>query len=113
MSLHARLIGTQDPKIAETSFIAALQDWAEGGGQVNRQAIIDEWALDADAVSDLDAIRDEYVSITSGNPDIQRSRRGRYLQVFESITTLGAEGRFGYDDETVWKARLGVVASET
>jgi hypothetical protein len=107
--LHLRIVaGSPDiDKIPVSSLFAALRDWADDASVgANRGLIINEWSLDASAVADLDALRDQYVAIVSANNDIQQARRDNWVTVVNEVSVLAEESRFGYENRADWANRI-------
>jgi hypothetical protein len=85
--------------IAVHSFHAAIVDY--GAGETTRQQIIDYWALDSEAQTDLGALCDAIDALVG---KVEKLTFGAELHAVMLMTEQGAK----YTSKTAFKTRLGL-----
>lgn len=101
MGLFARITAQDNTKIGVHRFGAALRQWA--AGQLTRQQVIDGFALAADDITDLDALKATYDSMPTNNL-ANGLAKVAWLDRMEDVFLLCETGDY---NETKVKTALG------
>lgn len=104
MPLIERLMGIEpEVKIPVHAFFAANHQRIDGA--LTRQNVIDLFAMDADDVTEYDALA---ALAPTGSTALATAQKAMFLEKVHSVLML-AEGRYpGYDTPAAVRAKLGI-----
>ena|SRR3990167_5907067 len=103
MALIDRLMGITPPKISVHAFFAAQQQRITG--QLSRAEVIAMFELDADAVTEYDALA---ALAPTGSSAAAEAKKALFLEAIHSILILAEGDYLGFRTIAEVKTRLGI-----
>lgn len=99
MSLHARIVGTEGPKIHVHQLQASLNLWA--AGILTRSQVIAAFNISAGEESELDFVKGKYLSAT--NPT-------RFVALLDALLLLTEQGLYGLGVQSAFVTAINAAA---